>query len=1257
MTPEEKLARLQRLKALRAQSQTQPAPATAPPPSANPNHTQLQGVQASYTQEDFLKNFKGVGRDIAGGLRDLLPDYRREEGEGHNLGNIDPGQIVGGIRDAAQGVLTLGNSADNFVANKLGYLPAITAGNGEPGFQLGDLVPRIVNKKDAPESAQLPQVQRSEHLTGNLGRGIAQYATGYAGASRALPSAINKLPTAVRGIAKGGVGEFFAFDGNTPRLSDMAPEGFGGAAAPVIDALRTREGDGEVAGRLKNVAEGGILGAGIEAGIAGVRAGARVARGGDLRPHASGIARSDIRNAPDIDELRTRRDQAYDAAGQSGARYSDDGFVDTVGRIEQRLSADHFDARTHGPTAGVVRKLHEFVGDSPTLQQLESLRQRVSRDLLSPKPGAAVSGSDQHFGRAIVEEIDGLIGREGAIVSGAADDTLQTIRTARDSHAVLKRSELIDEAMTRAHDRAGASGSGGNLENAMRGEIRRILHSDKLRHGFSEAEVTEMRKFVRGGTLQNILRGYGKLSPVGSGLMAAIGTGSAATNPGTLPIFLGAIGSRALADRGSRKAATRIGELVRSRPVGPEATRRRGMFGSGRRRAGADAGAAPADFNAPVGNGFASAGAAPVVGAGAGAAIAPDLDGDGAISARDRAGGALGGATLVGGLKAYRRFRSAADAKVPYLAPKDDLGEYIRRAEAAAPERTGRAGRQPTEDDVIRAHEEASVRIRDWHSNPDILRDSEEARRLHAQLTQVMLREDGFDPRAFFAEEKRELVEYLEKVPADYAEQARGVDAPPRPTGQVGGPVDRQFDLNAWDPPTENGFASRGLTRPIDKVALLGGLGAVAGGTEAQQAQLPEEQSTQEIGQLGQRIDGLETSVTQYEQELAGFAQMSVAEKQAYLRDNYGQLIPVDGQMGPQTASAIEAFKSDLSGRRQTTVDELESARNRRNDLEIQIANQENKPGNPYLQKGAAAAAGILGAYGAHKFRGRNLRHAAQAARGTEDRANALIAGAPVPTEAPRRTLLSRLPVVGRGERDRIASETEAAQRTARETEDRLTAKKPRRFTQTGQNSVEARAASLNEYYALGGAGDDVPFRLDADGQYHPKKRGVARESSLFRPQGPLGRIIEPLRGSVRSGDVAATAGGGVEAGMMQPIIESARADKKKASEDLARAQEARDAVGIAEAKDRINKAAQIENLALTAQRVGLGFAGGGLLGTFHGRYATPRPRAEAASRERALTSQELAKRAASGALSNLPAGAPPVSRRRLSLVSPANDR
>ena len=124
----------------------------------------------SFKPSDFKKKAGSVGSDILGGLRDLLPDYRREEGEGHNLGNIDPGQIVGGLRDATQSIGNLGNAADNAVAKRLGYWPGIQFGNGEPGFQPGDLAPRIVNKVDVPENAQLPQVNRSEpvsytHLT------------------------------------------------------------------------------------------------------------------------------------------------------------------------------------------------------------------------------------------------------------------------------------------------------------------------------------------------------------------------------------------------------------------------------------------------------------------------------------------------------------------------------------------------------------------------------------------------------------------------------------------------------------------------------------------------------------------------------------------------------------------------------------------------------------------------------------------------------------------------------------------------------------------------------------------------------------------------------------------------------------------------------------------------------------------------------------------------------------------------------------
>jgi hypothetical protein len=85
--------------------------------------------------------------------------------------------------------------------------------------------------------------------------------------------------------------------------------------------------------------------------------------------------------------------------------------------------------------------------------------------------------------------------------------------------------------LDRADRRAGSTGSGGNVENATRQELRKILDNKKLMRGFKPDELDAIRTAVMGSGTQNTLRLLGKMSPQGSGLMAALGLGWVAAMP------------------------------------------------------------------------------------------------------------------------------------------------------------------------------------------------------------------------------------------------------------------------------------------------------------------------------------------------------------------------------------------------------------------------------------------------------------------------------------------------------------------------------------------------------------------------------------------------------------------------------------------------------------------------------------------------------------------------------------------------------
>ncbi|MEL7446071.1 MAG: hypothetical protein AAGK02_09685 [Pseudomonadota bacterium] len=331
----------------------------------------------------------------------------------------------------------------------------------------------------------------------------------------------------------------------------------------------------------------------------------------------------------------------------------------------------------------------------------------------------------------------------------------------------------------------------------------------------------------------------------------------------------------------------------------------------------------------------------------------------------------------------------------------------------------------------------------------------------------------------------------------------------------------------------------------------------------------------------------------------------------------------IDGNIGPATRQAIAENIAQIRADREALRANIESLQERRNDLEIRAVSANQQSGNAFIEKGLPAAATVAGILGAYKLRGRGVAKSQQAARAIEDKANAFVTRLPPPPGQPDKPLRRFLPGQ-EGLRNQVAEEAAEADKLAKQFEDRLAGRGGAGFTRSGINSPDTRAANVNEFWRLGGAGEDVPFEPKAKGGWKPRK-DPADLSTLYRPQGTVGRAMEPLTSRVRVGDVAAVATGAADAALMEPLLQSARKDIEEAKADLARYEAARDATGIERAQERLQQAKTMETVFLTAQRMGIGLAAGGGLATMKGGgYATPRPNLAGAERERALVAGQV---------------------------------
>lgn len=326
--------------------------------------------------------------------------------------------------------------------------------------------------------------------------------------------------------------------------------------------------------------EAALYGAGMGAATGGAVSGAAAQIGKILAGRqAAGMA-------PSVQELKGRAGAAFERARSANPTF--DGFDQFATQAYQTLADQGYNVRFHPQLAFVLDDIEKISrqGTAPDYRTLSQLRR--SFDMAA---GADVKNKDQQrlakMGKdaldAFMDAAAGPTPNPGNLpaVAGQAGPTnaraaaLADMREGNALWARAKKGELIEELIQRAEDRSGSL-NGANPERALRLAARRILDNPRMRRGFSADEIQAIRDFVRGteggfGSVQNILRGVGNLSPTRGGLTALMGGAGTAGAVGTLgPMgavpMVASVVADALAHSGSRAQAHALSSMVRGGP-------------------------------------------------------------------------------------------------------------------------------------------------------------------------------------------------------------------------------------------------------------------------------------------------------------------------------------------------------------------------------------------------------------------------------------------------------------------------------------------------------------------------------------------------------------------------------------------------------------------------------------------------------------------------------------------------------------------
>lgn len=271
--------------------------------------------------------------------------------------------------------------------------------------------------------------------------------------------------------------------------------------------------------------------------------------------------------APTVAELKTASRAGYNAPEvaaveinpQSTARLSSTIENDLLQRgFRERLTPAVFDeVRALTPPQGVASVR---VADIDSARKALGIMARERDAVGQPTAQAAAA-------RTAVDHINDYLPNIGRadVIAGDPVRASEIMREAIGNWAAAKRAEKVDLQLTRADRQAAKSGSGSNIENAMRQKIATILDNPRQTVGFNAAEREAMEQIVRGSVPRNALRKAGKLG-VDGGLSLLLNTGAALGSGGsTIPFTVAATGARKVGEALTARAGRQLSEAVRNR--------------------------------------------------------------------------------------------------------------------------------------------------------------------------------------------------------------------------------------------------------------------------------------------------------------------------------------------------------------------------------------------------------------------------------------------------------------------------------------------------------------------------------------------------------------------------------------------------------------------------------------------------------------------------------------------------------------------
>ena len=288
------------------------------------------------------------------------------------------------------------------------------------------------------------------------------------------------------------------------------------------------------------------------------------------------IAKPASAPAPTVEALKNATDAAYARARGSNLEIQPSSTENLANDIKTDLLKRGFRDINEPKTFAAVDELKNPPGATVQVADVEQPR-RVLNNIGPETSDGKAAGIAR---KAIDTYLENVPPQD--VVSGNPAGVASNLREARGNYSAAKRAELIDEAVHKAELNASSAGSGANLDNAIRQQLKIIAKNPDALRGFSDEEIRQLERAVKGTWTGNTLRFIGNLLGGGGGIgtFLTAGRGGAALGPGGVALPAVGMAAKRMGAASTSRQVDLLHEMLRARsplgqaqangPVGPQ---------------------------------------------------------------------------------------------------------------------------------------------------------------------------------------------------------------------------------------------------------------------------------------------------------------------------------------------------------------------------------------------------------------------------------------------------------------------------------------------------------------------------------------------------------------------------------------------------------------------------------------------------------------------------------------------------------------